>query len=348
MLTLAVLTLLAPVGCRRFNRRCDPPRDTTLPADRDTDPGVIPPRGTIPSPDVPVRPDPNRTTFSPVRPGPKLQDPVEPFNPAPAADLPRPFESDSRKLTDPAPPKPAPAPSDSVKPKKVLVPEKMPDTPEKAGETPDPSKYPMKDEGGKPVPDKSVFPDPVAPGGPFDLPKGERSGPTVVEEREPARRESKASPQPDTPPVGLSNFQLVKGKGGVAAGLKPTPDGYEWLAKSGYKSVVFANAPAADVAPVKAVCEAAGLKFVGIPTGPETMTAATAAFDEAVSAKDGPVYVCDDTGLRAGTLWYAHFRRVDLSSPDTAKVRAGGLGLGDTDTNPEQKKLWDAVQAVLK
>lgn len=347
MLTLAVLTLLAPLGCRRFNRRCDPPRDTTLPADRDADPGVIPPRGTIPSPDVPVRPDPNRTTFSPVRPGPRLQDPIEPFNPGPAVDLPRPVESN--KLTDPAPLRPATPPSDSVKPKKLLVPEKMPDTPEKEKpvEPPDASKYTPKDEGGKPVPDKSVFLDPVAPGGPIDLPKGERTGPTVVEERDPVRRESKASPKPETPPVGLSNFQLVKGKANVAAGLKPTPDGYEWLAKNGYKSVVFAHDPAADVVPVKAVCEAAGLKFVGIPTGPDTLADATAAFDTAVSAKDGPVYVCDDTGLRAGTLWYAHFRRVDLASPDTAKLRAGGLGLGDTETNPEQKKLWDAVQRQL-
>lgn len=348
MLTLAALTLLAPLGCRRLNRRCDPPRDTALPADRDTDPGVIPPRGTIPSPDVPVRPDPNRTTFSPVRPAPHLQDPIEPFNPGPAVDLPRPVESESKKLTDPALPKSPTSPPDTVKPKKVLVPEKMPDAPEKAGETPDPSKYPPKDGGGKPVPDKSVFLDPVAPDGPFDLPKGERTGPTVVEEREPTRRESKATPKPETPPVGLSNFQSVKGKANAAAGLKPTPDGYEWLAKNGYKAVVFAHDPAADVAPVKAVCEAAGLKFVGIPTGPETLADATAAFDTAVSAKDGPVYVCDDTGLRAGTLWYAHFRRVDLTNPDAAKVRASGLGLGDTDTNPEQKKLWDAVQGLYK
>jgi protein tyrosine phosphatase (PTP) superfamily phosphohydrolase (DUF442 family) len=345
MLTLAVLTLLAPLGCRRFNRRCDPPREP-LPTDRDTDPGVIPPRGTIPAPDVPVRPDPNRTTFSPVRPAPRLQDPIEPFNPGPAVDLPRPVESESKKLTDPALPK-SPPPSDSVKPKKVLVPDQMPDTPEKSGETPDLSKYQPKDGDTKPVPDKSVFLDPVAPGGPFDLPKGERTGPTVVEEREPTRSESKASPIPETPPVGLSNFQSVKGKANVAAGLKPTPDGYEWLAKNGYKAVVFAHEPAADVTPVKAVCEAAGLKFVGIPTSPETLADATAAFDTAVSAKYGPVYVCDDSGLRAATLWYAHFRKVDLIGPDPAKVRAGGLGLGDTDSNPEQKKLWDAVQALL-
>lgn len=355
ILTLAVLTLLASLGCRRFNRRCDTPRDP-LPAERDTDPGVIPPRGTIPAPGVPVRPDPNRTTFSPVRPGPRLQDPIEPFSPGPAVDLPQPFESESKKLTDPAPAKSDPSkslppspPSDSVKPKKMLVPDKMPDSPEKekTGETPDPSKYTPKDDSGKPVPDKSVFLDPVAPGGPIDLPKGERTGPIVVEERDPVRRESKASPKPETPPVGLSNFQLVKGKANVSAGLKPTPDGYEWLAKNGYKAVVFAHDPAADVTPVKAVCEAAGLKFVGIPTSPETIADATTKFDAAVSSKDGPVYVCDDTGLRAATLWYAHFRKVDLSNPDTAKVRASGLGLGDTDSNPEQKKLWDAVQALL-
>ena len=346
-ITLAVLTLVAPIGCRCFHRRCDPPaRDDTTPRDRDLDPGVIPPRGsTIPPPGVPSRPDgARRDTFTPTRPGPRLESPVEPPSPF---DLPRPVESESKKLFDPALPKndDKSLPSDGIKPKKLLVPEQMPDAPDKLKDNQPESKYTPKDDGSKPVPDRNVFLDPVAPGGPIDLPK---TSPRVDEEREPLRRESKASPKPETPPVGLSDFQVVKGKTNVASGQRPTLDGYEWLAKSGYKTVAFAHDPAADVAPVKAVCEAAGLKFVSIPTGPDTIPAATTAFDAAVAAaKDSPLYVCDDTGLRAATLWYAHFRKVDLLSPDAAKVRANGLGLGDTDTNADQKKLWDAVQLLL-
>ncbi len=363
MTTLAVLTLLAPLGCRRFLRPCNStPRTDVAPDDRggDFDPGYIPPRGsTIPAPGVPARPDgTRRDTYTPVRPAPRLESPIEPYNPPSGYgspfELPRPYESqkpyvrpiesESKKPTDPALPKNLDVPSESIKPKKVLVPDKMPDSPEKMTDTPPESKYTPKDDGTKPVPDRKVFLDPVAPGGPFDLPG---SGPKVEEEREPLKRESKASPKSETPPVGLSDFQLVKGKSNVASGVKPTLDGYEWLAKSGYKTVVYAHEPTADVTAVKAVCEAAGLKFVGIPTGPATIPDATAAFDAAVQAKDGPVYVCDDTGLRAGTLWYAHFRKVELANPDTAKVRAGGLGMGDTATNPTQKELFDAVQAHL-
>ncbi len=351
MTTLAVLTLLAPLGCRRFHRNCDPPPRTDT-APTDFDPGYIPPRGsTIPGPGVPVRPETGRRdTYTPVRPAPRLEYPIEPYSPPPSGtgfgspfDLPRPVESESKKLTDPALPKNLDVPSESIKPKKVLVPERMPDTPEKLNDNPSESKKaPL--EGSKPVPDRNVFLDPVAPGGPFDLPG---AGPKIEEERDPIKREAKASPKPETLPVGLFDFQLVKGKANVANGVKPTLEGYEWLAKSGYKTVVYAHEPTADVTAVKAVCEAAGLKFVGIPTGPATVPAATAAFDTAVAAKDGPVYVCDDTGLRAGTLWYAHFRKVDLTNPDAAKIRASGLGMGDTANNPTQKELFDAVQAHL-
>lgn len=348
-LTLAALTMVTPVGCRCFQKRCDTPaREGAAP--RDTEPGVIPPRGsTIPPPGVPSTPDgARRDTFAPTRPSPRLETPVEPVSPF---DLPKPVESESKKLFDPALPKGGgkspksddqALPSDGVQPKKLLMPERMPDTPDKPKDTQPESKYPPKEEGTKPGPDRNVLLDPVAPGGPIDLPK---TRPTVVEEREPLRHESKATPKPETPPVGLSDFQVVKGKVNLASGQKPTLDGYEWLAKSGYKTVAYAHDPAADVSAAKAVCEAAGLKFVGIPTGPDTIPTATAAFDAAVaSAKDTPLYVCDDTGLRAATLWYAHFRKVDLLSPDAAKVRANGLGLGDTDANPDQKKLWDAAQ----
>jgi protein tyrosine phosphatase (PTP) superfamily phosphohydrolase (DUF442 family) len=347
IITLAALLLLAPLACRRFHRRCDPPSDTVRPEERETSPDYIPPRGsTIDPPDVPVRPGTNRNTYS----TPRLEMPVEPYRPGTSDfgtspfELPQPIESRSKKLFDPAEPNRKDdalpkAVEEPTKPKKLLlIPDKMPDSPEKE------SKYTPQD-GTKPDPDRSVLLDPVAPGRPFDLP---RPDPTVNEEREGIKSESKASPKPDTPPTGLRGFQLAAGKANVASGQKPTQDGYEWLAKNGYKTVVFAHSPIADVAPAKALCEAAGLKFVNIPTGPETIPAASAAFDAAVAgAKDGPVYVCDDTGLRAATLWYVHFRKVDLTPPDAAKVRANGLGLGDTETNSEQKKLWAAAESHL-
>lgn len=343
IVTLAVLTLLAPLGCWR-NRRCDPPRDSLPRATEEFDPGVISPRGeTIPPPGLPTNPGGRRDTYTPTRPAPRLEMPGDPFGPPATVptspfDLPRPGESESKKLFDPSAPKKVEP--DPTKPKKLLlIPDQLPDAPDKLKDDPE-SKYGPKD-GAKPVPDRTVFPDPTLPGGSYSLPQ-------VVEEREGGASESKATPKPDTPPAGVSNFQLVKGKPNVAVGRKPTPEGFDGLVKAGYKTVVFAHDPKSDVTPAKAVAEAAGLKFVGVPTAADTIPDAVKAFDAAVaSAKDGPVFVTDDTGLRAGTLWYAHFRTVDLLNPDTAKVRASGLGLGDTDTNAEQKKLWDAVQEHL-
>ena len=73
------------------------------------------------------------------------------------------------------------------------------------------------------------------------------------------------------------------------------------------------------------------------------------AFDAALAdTANRPMYVCDDTGLWTGTLWYAHFRSVDLVNADAAKVRAAALGLGDPETNAEQKKIWDAAQEYLR
>lgn len=336
--TLAVLTLLAPVGCWR-HRRCDPPRNPLPPEREEFDPGVIGPRGDgIPSPGLPTTPGGRRDTFTPTRPAPRLELPGDPFGPPASvpsspSDLPRPTETESKKLFDPAEP---------TKPKKLLlVPDQMPDAPDKLKDLPE-SKSPPKEEGGKPVPDGKVFPEPT-------LPKGASALPQVIEEREGTSRESKASPKADgTPPVGVSDFQWVKGKAGVGVGRKPTPEGYDGLAKAGFKAVAFAHDPSADVTPTRAVAEAAGLKFVAIPTAADTLPEAVKAFDAVVAtAKDGPVFVTDDMGLRAATLWYAHFRTVDLLNPDTAKVRATGLGLGDTDANAEQKKLWDAIQAYL-
>lgn len=339
IITLAVLTLLIPVGCWR-HRRCDPPREPLPRATEEFAPGVIGPRGeAIPSPGLPTTPGGRRDTYTPTRPAPRLEMPGDPFGPPASVpsspfELPRPTESESKKLFDPAA-------VDPTKPKKLLlVPDQMPDAPDKLKDTEE-SKYPPKEQGGKPVPDGKVFPDPALPGGSSALPR-------VIEEREGTTRESKALPKQDTPPAGVSDLQWVKGKLNVAAGRKPTPEGYDGLAKAGFRTVVFAHDPKVDVTPTKAVAEAAGLKVVGIPTAADSIPEAVKAFDAAVAgAKDGPVFVTDDTGLLAATLWYVHFRTVDLHNADTAKVRAASLGLGDTDANAEQKKLWDAVQEYL-
>ena len=341
MTAVGLALLLGGTGCggRLFHRRCTndaaPKRD-----DRDLDipRGVIPPRTeTIPSPSLPTGPrsfdpslpDGRRSTFS----APRLQMPVEPYRPAPSyscspsdlpeqvSDLPFPYESKKLETREPAkgvePVRPA-------KPKKLmLVPDSMPDTKSESSYTP-------KNENGLPVPDRAVFLDPIAPGERFDLPQTQR------ENEEPARKQTvKSSPKEEAKSVvGIADFTLVNSKSGVANGRKPSIEGLDWLVKSGYKTFVFIHDPKADAKPAKELAEARGLKFVNIPFSEANPKDALAAFDTALAtAKDGPVFIADESGFRAGVLWYAHFRSKDLLNPDSAKVRATPLGLNAAETN---------------
>jgi protein tyrosine phosphatase (PTP) superfamily phosphohydrolase (DUF442 family) len=169
--------------------------------------------------------------------------------------------------------------------------------------------------------------DPVRPGG--DLPPRQIS---------PARRG-------DATVAGVSGFAVVTP--GVAAGGKPGVEGFDALKARGYRSVVYLHAPAEDVSAAKDLAERKGLTFVGIPTSPEALKAAFDRFKEAIAdAANRPAYVCDDTGVRAGSLWYLYFRTVDQLGDDAARVRAAALGLRESG-NDEQAKFWQAVQDYL-
>ena len=352
---LALALPLAPLGCRCFqHKRCDNPAPNR---DRDLDPDVIPPKGsTIPPPGLPTGPGGRRDTYS--RPLPRLEAPADPFGPraeVPGAggelpsELPRPTEQNGWSVYPPeppprrayypdAPPEPKRDP-DRPKKKLVLIPDGLPETlPDAAGER----KYTPKAEGGKPLPDAGVFLPPVAAGDPFDLPKRGSDQPADKPEE---KREAKSSPKADPPPAGVPGFQAVKGTT-AASGRVPTADGVAWLAKAGYRTLVYAHDPKADAAGVRKLAEAGGLTFVDLPVSADTFADAARRFDSGL-AEGKAVYVCDDTGVRAGTLWYAHFRGVGLVNADAAVVRAWGLGLADPDTNAEQKPLWDAALGYL-
>ena len=80
-------------------------------------------------------------------------------------------------------------------------------------------------------------------------------------------------------------------------------EGLDWLAKSGTKTLVFVHDPKADSKPAQELAEARGLKFVNIPFGEANPKDALAAFDSALAtAKDGPVFVADESGFRAGRI----------------------------------------------
>ena len=353
LMLLTAATAFGVTGCggRLFRRPCS---DSTPPrADRDsTSPsssrGVIQPRevenispSTLPTTPGISGPRPfdpagdygRRDTFSPVRPGPRLGDPPSPYQPylhVPTAptDLPSspddlPYPAESRKVTP-----------DTDRPKKlILVPDDA--TPPTKSE----SKSPTRTEGGLPVPDRNVLLDPVAPGGSLALPAEDGTQHTANYGRDQER---------DKSTVGLPDFTTVKGYENVATGKKPNMDGLDRLKRNGYRTVIFLHDPAADVAPAKSLCEARGLKFVGIPMAADQLKVASEAFAVALAEKaNRPVYVSDDSGDWTGTLWYIHFRATEQMNADAAKVRAASLGLGDQTRTEKSQKVWQTVQDFL-
>ena len=84
-----------------------------------------------------------------------------------------------------------------------------------------------------------------------------------------------------------------------------------------------------------------------IAVSPGTLQKAFDEFAAAVADRGNrPLYVIDEDGTRAGSLWYLLFRTRDLLSDDTARLRAAPLGLTEAATE-EQKQFWIAVQDFL-
>ena len=148
-------------------------------------------------------------------------------------------------------------------------------------------------------------------------------------------------------PVGLPGYARVPGRDGVASGQRPGLDGFDWLKANGFKTVVYLHAPSADVAPARNLAETRGLRFVPIAVSPGTLPKAFDEFAAAVADRGNrPLYVIDEDGVRAGSLWYLLFRTRDLLSDDTARLRAAPLGLTEAATE-ERKPFWIAVQDFL-
>ncbi len=59
-----------------------------------------------------------------------------------------------------------------------------------------------------------------------------------------------------------------------------------------------------------------------------------------------PAYVFDDDGVRAGALWYLHFRSAESLTDDIAHVRARPLGY--TEQGTEARAFAVAIQRYLE
>lgn len=194
-------------------------------------------------------------------------------------------------------------------------------------------------------PAEILFPDPL-PGGssrsasPGDPGHGVLGGPA-----KPSGTEPPVALKPSGSPTGLAGF--VRVKDGVASGRKPGLDGFDALKQSGYRTVVYLHPAGADLAPLQDVVTKRGLALVTIETTPERLSLALAAFNSALADPAArPVFVSDDDGLRAGYLWYLHFRTVEAMNDETARIRAKPLGL--TDVGEEARAFALATQRYLE
>lgn len=149
-------------------------------------------------------------------------------------------------------------------------------------------------------------------------------------------------------PAGLPGYTPVPGRTGVAAGRKPTPAGFDTLKRLGFRTVVYVHAPGTDVTAARELASARGLAFAPLAVAPETLGTDLAAFTKYVSDPAGrPVYIADDSGVRAGSLWYLLFRTAEFRSDEVARVRAAPLGLPAETAGEEAKQFWLAIQRHL-
>jgi hypothetical protein len=238
---------------------------------------------------------------------------------------------------------PAPGPFLPPGPGSTIPPPGVPIIPPgSAGSLPPPDLQPST--SGRPAPE-ILLPDSIAPGGTSSQSKsssGILGGPVNGPVAKPATLEPPIAGKPAAPAknAGLPGFTPIRD--GLAAGRKPTLDGFDSLKKDGYKTVVYLYAPGADVAAVRDLADNRGLSLVAIETTPDKLPEAFAQLNQATGEKAAqPAYVFDDDGTRAGAVWYLHFKTVELESADVSRIRAHALGLMD------DSEFWPAIKNFL-
>ncbi len=146
--------------------------------------------------------------------------------------------------------------------------------------------------------------------------------------------------------VGTGLPGSTKVKDGLYAGRRPTIDGYDALKAARFRTVIYLHGAGADVAAVKDLAATRDLNFVAIETTPETLAEASRQFDRVAGDRvTRPAYVFADDDVRAGAVWYLHFRTADAADPDVARLRAKALGL--TERGDEGKAFAAAVEKAL-
>ncbi|MFQ3651880.1 MAG: hypothetical protein SNJ75_16270, partial [Gemmataceae bacterium] len=152
---------------------------------------------------------------------------------------------------------------------------------------------------------------------------------------------------PDEPsPIDLPAF--TQARPGVTSGLQPFPDGQDWLASKGYKTVLHLRGTLDDTAAISRQYEKKGITYQSIIVSPATLTKEKVE-EFAILVEDSskhPLHVFDKDGAAAGAMWYLYFRLHRKTDEQLARKEAARLGLREEDE--EQKTYWIAIQNLLK
>jgi hypothetical protein len=152
----------------------------------------------------------------------------------------------------------------------------------------------------------------------------------------------------ETPaPIDIPGFALARPN--VSTGLKPFPDGIDWLKARGYKVVLHLRAPGENNMAAQREFEKRGLRYTSLEVSPARLSKELyESFRNAVTdTKNHPLFVYDKDGSATGGLWYLYFRVQLKQSDEKARAEAERLGLR-FDDDVEHKTMWLAVQALLK
>lgn len=148
-----------------------------------------------------------------------------------------------------------------------------------------------------------------------------------------------ARPMPQAsvePTAGIEDFTTVKE--GVAAGLRPTLEGLDWLAEKGYKTVLYLRRSSDDDTTDKRQVEKRLMQFSSLEVKPEELNQAFIDNFNAMIGKTEhrPTFIYARDGNISAAVWYIHLRTAEFLTHDEAKLRIARLGFKD-ETNEYYK-----------
>ena len=162
---------------------------------------------------------------------------------------------------------------------------------------------------------------------PESLPPASNGSSSSARPPTPARSGEPSPSSVASPPTSSHLPGYTRVKRGVATGRRPTLDGFDALQRAGFRTLVYLHAPQADFTDIRQIAHSRQLDVIPLEVTPENLPQTAEQFHAIVAdTSRHPLYVFDEDGVRAGVLWYLHFRTIDALNDDAARIRARPLG----------------------